>query len=65
MQISRERVLEAIAAELNRQAAGGNLPAYALDREAMADAVMRALDATPEAEGEGKRPYELNAGNDD
>jgi hypothetical protein len=65
MQISRERVLEAIAAELNRQTAGGSLPAYALDREAMADAVMRALDGEPVVENEGKRPEELNAENDD
>jgi hypothetical protein len=65
MQISRERVLEAIAAELNRQTAGGSLPAYALDREAMADAVMRALDGEPVVESEGKRPEELNAENDD
>lgn len=64
MPVSRERVLEAIAAELNRQTAGGSLPAYALDRDAMADAVMRAIDGERVVENEGKRPEDLNAEND-
>jgi hypothetical protein len=65
MDISRERVLEAIAAEIGRQTAGANLPAYALDREALADAVMRALGAENVLSEDGKRPDELNGSNDD
>jgi hypothetical protein len=65
MGISRERVLEAIAAEINRQTAGGDLPAFALDREGLADAVMRSLGAENVREDDGKRPDELNGSNDD
>lgn len=65
MGISRERLLEALAAEIGRQTAGGNLPAYALDREALADAVMRAIGAETALPADGKRPDELNGSNDD
>lgn len=65
MDISRERVLEAIAAEIGRQTAGASLPAYALDRDALADAVMRALGADKVLAEDGKRPDELNGSNDD
>jgi hypothetical protein len=65
MGISHERVLEAIVAEINRQTAGANLPAYALDREALADAVMRVLGAEKVLADDGKRPDELNGSNDD
>jgi hypothetical protein len=65
MNISRERVLDAINAEINRQTAGGNLPAFALDRGGLADAVMRSLGAEKALAGDGKRPEELNGSNDD
>ncbi|HEY4199527.1 MAG TPA: hypothetical protein VGM83_03115 [Devosiaceae bacterium] len=65
MTLPRERIVEAIAAEINRQTAGGNLPAYALDRQALADAVLKALGAAAAPDGDGKTPDELNGSNDD
>jgi hypothetical protein len=57
----RQTIATALAAELERQNAGS---AERLDIDALAGAVEQALGAAA-PEGEGKRPDELNATNDD
>ena len=54
----RQSIATAIAAELDRQGAGG------IDVDALAEAIEDALDAPAPAD-EGKHPEELNATNDD
>ena len=57
----RQAITTALTAELERQAQSG---ASRIDVEALASAVELALDPVPPA-GEGRRPDELNATNDD
>lgn len=59
--IRRQAIATALTAELERQAQSG---ASRVDVDALAEAVEMALDPVP-PEGEGKRPSELNATNDD
>lgn len=59
--IRRQAIATALTAELERQAQSG---ASRVDVDALAEAVETALDPVP-PEGEGKRPSELNATNDD
>jgi hypothetical protein len=59
--LRRQAIATALSAELERQAQSG---ASRVDVDALAEAVDRALDPVP-PEGEGKRPSELNATNDD
>ena len=59
--LRRQAIATALAAELERQAQSG---ASRIDIEALATAVDMALDPAPPA-GEGRRPAELNATNDD
>ena len=57
----RQIIAMAVSAELERQARDG---ATRIDIEALAEAVDVALDM-PAAAGEGRRPQDLNATNDD
>jgi len=57
----RQIIAMAVGAELERQARDG---ATRIDIEALAEAVDVALDM-PAAAGEGRRPQDLNATNDD
>jgi hypothetical protein len=57
----RQTIAMAVSAELERQARDG---ATRIDIEALAEAVDVALDM-PAAAGEGRRPQDLNATNDD
>lgn len=57
----RQAIATALSAEIERQSRSG---ASRIDVDALAEAVDEALDPTPPA-GEGKRPSELNATNDD
>ncbi|SFV38380.1 hypothetical protein SAMN05216456_3387 [Devosia crocina] len=56
----RTAIATAITAELQRQA---DLGAQRIDVEALAEAVMNALDPVPPM-SEGRRPEELNSSND-
>jgi len=56
----RSAIAAAISAELQRQAKAG---ALRIDVDALADAVLRALDPHPPL-AEGQRPEELNSSND-
>ncbi|WP_297105957.1 hypothetical protein [uncultured Devosia sp.] len=60
-ELRHEALVTALSAELERQAATG---ASRIDVEALAKAVEDALDPAPPM-GEGRRPSELNATNDD
>lgn len=57
----RQAIVTALSAELERQARSG---ASRVNVDALAEAVDVALDPVP-PEAEGKRPFELNATNDD
>jgi hypothetical protein len=57
----RQLILAALTEEFDRQAQTG---ASRIDVDALADAVDQALEP-PSQVGEGKRPSELNATNDD
>ena len=57
--LRRQAIETALASELQRQGHGGSV-----DIEALAEAVVEALDPTPPL-AEGKRPSDLNSTNDD
>lgn len=61
IELRRQAIATALAAELERQATTG---ASRIDIQALAEAVDLALDPAPPA-AEGRRPSELNATNDD